>query len=194
MIQHREVIYRELLESVLKKNSQFTQLALSKKFKFSLSTVNNALRPLNELGIITKKLRGFEVIDARKLLLYWASIRKLSKDVIYSTSVNLPVMKIESSLPKGCIFTAFSAYRLLYKDAPADYSEVYIYANESIVEEIKKRFPQKQGQKNLIVLEQDKFLVGNITPSSQVYVDLWNIKDWYARDFLDALERRLDIW
>ena len=27
---------------------------------------------------------------------------------------------------------------------------------------------------------------------TQIFVDLWNLKEWYAKDYLNALERRLD--
>ena len=106
----------------------------------------------------------------------------------------MPVMKIESSLPNGCIFTAFSAYRMVYGDAPADYSEVYVYINKSLLEEIKKRFPEKKANPKLIILEADNFLKGKTAPISQLYSDLWSIKDWYARDFINALEKRLNLW
>ncbi len=194
MLKNKEIVYRELFEGGRQKVFSFTQLGLSKKFKFSLSIINNALSPLVELGIIRKKQRGFELIDANKLLLYMASVRRLSKDVVYMTSVDMPVMKIEGSLPDGCIFTAFSAYRLLYKDVPADYSEVYVYANAEVLAEIKRRFPEKKGSENLIVLEPDKFINSKIASVSQIYIDLWNIKEWYAKDFADALGKRLKIW
>ena len=192
MLFNKEVIYREIIEEALKRNVSFTQLAIAKKFKFSLSTVNNALRPLVEIGAITKRHLGFDIIDVKKLLLYWSSTRKLSKDIIYKTRAELPVIKIEASLPNGCIYAAFSAYRFLYNDAPADYSEVYAYADSSLLKEIKKRFPQSKGPENLIVLEPDKFLNEKM-PVSQIYVDLWNIKEWYARDFINALDKRLRL-
>jgi hypothetical protein len=101
-------------------------------------------------------------------------------------------MKIEGSMPSGAIFTAFSGYRLLFKEAPADYSEVYVYADEKALKEIKERFPAKPGPPNIVVLAKDAYLErGPIVPVSQIYADLWNIKEWYAKEYLDALERRL---
>ena len=194
MLKNKEIIYRELFESSLQKVFSFTQLGLAKKFSISLSIINGSLAPLIELGVIRKKQRSFELLDAKKLLLYMASIRRLSKDIVYRTNVDMPVMKIEGSLPSGCIFTAFSAYRLLYNDVPADYSEVYVYADAEVLGEIKVRFPEKKGRENLIVLEPDKFINDKIANVSQIYTDLWNIKEWYAKDFVDALGKRLKIW
>jgi hypothetical protein len=32
-----------------------------------------------------------------------------------------------------------------------------------------------------------------LAPIAQIFVDLWNIREWYAKDYLDALSRRLKI-
>lgn len=196
MLKKKEIIYRDLCDGALKERFLFTQLELSKKFNFSLSTVNNALRPLEQMGAIRKKRRGFEVTDIKKLLLYWASVRTVWRDIVYTTRVELPVMKIEASVPPGSIFTAYSGYRIAYHEAPADYSEVYVYAPKKILDEMSRRFPKKEGPANLFVLEPDEFLVKSMAvsvPISQLYVDLWNMKEWYAKDFLSALERRIKI-
>lgn len=193
MLKKKEVVYREILTQALQHNQfSFTQLHLSKKFNISLSTVNNALKPLERIGIIEKRTRSFTLIDTRKLLLFWASERKLNKDIIYTTRSELSLKKIESLMPSKTSFTAYTAYRLQFNDAPADYGEVYVYSNQKTLEEIKERFPPKKGHANIIVLEKDQFLSNNPTmPLPQIYVDLWNIKEWYAKDYLDALEKRL---
>ncbi len=188
----KEILYREMLtEAIESKILTFTQLALSKKFGFSLSTVNNALKPLEQIGAIEKRERYFQLVDAHKLLTFWATTRNLAKDILYSTRAEMPVQKIEGSMPPGATFTAYSGYRFLFNEAPADYGEVYVYADEKTLEEIKKRFPEKKGPSNIFVLETDAFMPERIAPRAQIYADLWNLKEWYAKDFLDALERRL---
>ena len=100
-------------------------------------------------------------------------------------------------MPPNVIFGVFSAYRLKYNSAPADYSAVYVYANS--LSEIQKRFPKKIGekkignQKNFFVFRADPYLAsfGSFTPDVQIFVDLWNISDWYAKDFLNALHKRI---
>lgn len=186
----KEILYREILtEAVESKTLSFTQLALSRKFGFSLSTVNNALKPLEQVGAIEKKGRSFLLVDVQKALTLWATARNLARDIRYSTRAEMPVQKIEGSMPPGAVFTAYSGYRLLFDEAPADYGEVYVYADE--LDEIKQRFPEKKGPSNIFVLEKDAFLLEKIAPKAQIYVDLWNLKEWYAKDFLNALERRL---
>lgn len=113
------------------------------------------------------------------------------KEIIYKTRVDLPVLKIEGEVPNSVIYTAYSGYRLKFKEAVADYDKVYIY--DENLSEIKKRFPFKKGQENLIVLGADKFLpkYGKIVPLGQIYVDLWNLNEWYAHDYLEALKKRI---
>ncbi len=190
----KEIIYREILYQALeKKVFTFTQLSLSKQFNYSLSTIHGALQPPQQMGAIQIKLRSFEIIDPMKLLYYWASLRNLQKEIIYQIRINLPVKEIEKSLPDSTIYGAFSSYKFKFKDVPADYSEVYVYGN---VEEIKKRFPEPNEKlpPNLFILEKDAFLgkYGKITTLAQTYADLWNIKEWYARDFLDALKKKIE--
>jgi hypothetical protein len=59
--------------------------------------------------------------------------------------------------------------------------------------EIKKRFPFQKGYENLIVLKADPYLAqfGQITPDVQTYVDLWNLSEWYAKDFLSVLKEKM---
>lgn len=187
----KEIIYDYILtEAIENKKYTFTQLAISKKFSFSLSTVSNALKPLASIGAIEKKTRSFVLVDTEKTLLYWATIRKFEKDIIYSTRIELPVSEIEALAPSSVIFTAYSAYKFIFKDAPADYSEVYFYICEADLEEVKKRFPERKGPPNLFVL------IGkgkNIVSKAQLFADLWNIKTWYAKEFLNAFERGVGL-
>ncbi|MBU0930082.1 MAG: winged helix-turn-helix transcriptional regulator [Nanoarchaeota archaeon] len=185
-----EFVYRELLyQAIEKKNRRNTQLELSRILDISLSTVNFALGPLVRMNAVKINPRNLEVIDPKKILYYWASIRNLEKDIVYKTRVNEPVNKIESEMPPDIIFGAYSAYKFKLNDVPADYSEVYIYADEDI---IKKRFEEKKIP-NLFVLKKDILMdrYKEIT-YAQLFVDFWNIKEWYARDFLKALEEKIN--
>lgn len=190
MLQKKEWVYRELLDSYFEKHrTDFTQLELSRKFSISLSTVNNAISPLRSMGAIDVKARKFSLVDAKKMLFYWATVRSPEKDIVYSTRYEAPVQEIEKLMPSSSSFTAFSAYRLIYREAPADYSGVYLYSRE--IDEIKARFPPQKGPANIFVLEAGPFIRKNAVSPSQIFADLWNIRSWYAKEFLDALERRL---
>jgi hypothetical protein len=190
----KELIWREILfQAIEKKKFEFTQKDLAEKFGFSLSTVFNALKIPRETGAIKVTGRNFSVIDAEKFLYIWATQRNLGKEIIYQAYVPAPVQNIEGRMPAEIIFGGPSAYVLRYKDAPADYAKVYVYAREDGLEEIKKRFPKTKGEANLLVLKSDSLLsrFGNITPDVQMFADLWNMKDWYAKDFLNALKNKL---
>lgn len=192
-----EWIYRELLYQRLERGQyQFTQLALAKKLGISLSTVNYALKPTEEMGAIRKTPMGFRLLDPKKLLLFWASKRNLSKNIVYQTRVDTTIKEMEKNMPQGVIYTAYSAYKFKFNDVPADYSEVYVYAKDETLKECKKRFPKKDGPPNLIILGMDKHLKETsekgICSDANTFVDLWNINSWYAKEFLQALEKRID--
>ena len=186
-----EFVYREILYlSLEKKNNKMTQLAVASKLGISLSTVNHALKPLRAMGAIDVKLKNFIVIDKRKILYHWASLRNISKDVVYATRVDKPVQKIESEMPADAVYGAFTAYKFKFRDVPADYSEVYVYGSE----EIKKRFPENKNVPNLFVLKKDDLMesYGKTTTLAQTFADLWNLKEWYAKEFLIALKNKIN--
>lgn len=89
-------------------------------------------------------------------------------------------------MPDTVIFAAYSAFKFRFKKVPADYSEVYIYAEK----EWKERFPERNGPSNVIFLKKDKILekYGKMTTIAQTFVDLWNINTWYAQEFVNNLE------
>lgn len=186
------MIWRFILQRAQNERGlNFMQKDIAAHFKISTSTVFNALKAPRKLGAIKVTGRFFRLCDAEKLLLLWATQRNLKADIVYSTHVDLPVRKIEGNMPPDIIFAAFSAYRLTYAEAPADYSEVYVYANDPV--EIQKRFPENKGMPNLFVIKPDSSLVhlGKATPDVQTFVDLWNIPQWYAKDYLDALRKKI---
>lgn len=184
-----EEVYREMLfQSIEKKKDNLTQSYLADALNISLSVVNLALKPLRKMNAVKVKKRSFDVIDKKKILFYWASIRNIEKDIIYKTRVDKPVKKIESEMPADIIYGVYSAYKFKYKDVPADYSEVYIYADNK--KEIQKRFPKNDKTPNLFVLKKDNNM--KEMTKAQLFVDLWNLKEWYAKDFLNAMEERLN--
>ena len=190
-----ELVYREVLRSFLEeKKAKFTQLELAKALQVSLSTVNNALRPLRRMGAIKVKRRSFEFVNARKIIYYWASIRNMEKEVIYKTTVEMKgaVAGIEKEMPPSVVFAAYTAYKFRFNDAAADYSEVYVYCGSNDLGEIKKRFQLKSARArfpNLFVLRKD--FADNFMPLAHIFVDLWNLKEWYAWDFVKALDEKL---
>ena len=187
----KEMLWREILHQVIdKKITTFTQKDLAQRFGISLSTVFNALKLPRQSGAIRVEGRNFAVVNAEKFLYLWATQRSLEKETLYTPHADLSAREIEGMMPQEAIFTCYSAYRLKYDDAPADYDRVYVYADD---EEMKKRFPPQEGYVNVIVLKGDPRLrdFGSVTPDVQTFADLWNAKEWYARDFLNALKQKL---
>lgn len=185
-----ELVYREMLFNAIEKEKRnLTQSYLAKALNISLSTVNLALKPLARMNAVRIKKMGFDIIDIKKILYYWASIRNLEKDNIYKARVEAPVKEIEKEMPDDIIFTAFSAYKFKFKDVPADYSEVYVYGGESV----RKRFGENKGSPNLFVLKKDNAAerYGKTATIANLFADLWNLKQWYAKDFLKSLEAKI---
>lgn len=190
----KEIIWRYILSETLSRSKDtFTQKDVAQIFGFSTSTIFNSLKIPRKLGAVEVTGRFFRIRDAEKLLVLWATFRNLRNEIIYETHVKSPVREIESFMPADVIFGAFSAYRLAHDDCPSDYSSVYVYSDNFA--EIQRRFPKTKGIVNLFVLKPDRVLhtFGKTTPDVQTFVDLWNIPDWYAKDFLSALKRKLNF-
>lgn len=192
----KEILWRYLLhQAITNKKQEFVQKELARKFGFSLSTINNALKAPREIGAIKVTGRNFLIENKEKFLYLWATNRKLTKEIVYETSVSQAVKEIEAEMPAGVIFGAYSAYLKKYQEAPADYDKVYIYADEKILDEIKQRFPAQKGHKNLFVLksnpELEKMSSSGVAPAEQIFADIWNLSDWYAKDFLQTLKEKI---
>ncbi len=184
----------EILLSLLEEGAA-SQLELSKRLKISLSAVNAAVKPLDTMAAIEIKIRGLKELDKRKLALYYATHWNLRISIAYSTRVEMPVARLEKEMPAGVIFTAYSGYKFLYGEVPADYGEVYVYAGEKTLVELKRRFPGKNGRPNMFVLQSNAVIERlsrkGVAPKFQLFTDLWNLREWYAAEFLKRMEGRL---
>jgi len=184
----KEWIYREILHQLESKNNFFTQKDLAAVCSTSIGNVNKALKPFVHMNAIDKKHLGFRVIDPRKILFYWASFRRLEKDIVYQTFVDMSVREIEKMMPP-CLFTAYSGYKFRFHSAPADYSEVFAYISDETLDKVLEKFPKSRKKPNLIILTMDDHLKRfKKIPLAQLFVDLWNINTWYAKEFLNELE------
>ena len=187
----KEWVFREILFNALEKDNFFlSQKAIAEKCNISLGNVNYAIKPLFEMNAVEGKQMGFAVIDPKKILLYWASLRKLRREIIFKTFANLPVQEIEKNMPP-CLFTAYSGFKHLFKAIPAEYNEVFVYSEKEPIEE---RFPlNSKKEANIFALKPDEhLLLFKKIPLGQLFVDLWNLDKWYARDFLNSLEEKID--
>jgi len=182
-----EYIWRELLDRVIeKRNPDFTITELAKKYTLSTSVVNHALIPLRDLNIVKINKTSSKVVDWERLLFFWATRRNLKKDIIYSTFSSLPVYDREGLMPPDVIPTALTSFRYLLNKTPADYDHVYFYSNK--IEKIIKRFPKSKRPPNIFILKLDPYLSKSKKLGlSQLFVDLWNLPEWYAKDFQEAV-------
>lgn len=190
----KEIIWREILyQRMEQEKNRFQQKKLAEKFKFSLSTIHNALKIPRKAGIVKVTGRFFVLENPEKMLYLWATFRELKKDIIYQTYFDKSVKEIEALMPAEVIFGAYSAYLEKFHSAPADYDKVYVYIDKNYLNDFKKRFPENKGEPNVLVLKTDKFLksYGKITPVCQTFVDIWNLSEWYAQDFYKEFQEKL---
>lgn len=188
-----EMLWRELLfQSIEKKTRQFTQKEEAKDLGVSTSTIFQALKVPRRLGAVRVTGRFFRVVDTEKLLLHWASVRNLHRDIIFKGHSPLPLFEIEGLMPANVIFACYSAARKYLGVSPADYDSVYVYAKATA--EILKRFTFGKGRQNIIILKEDPLLsrYGGKTTLAQTFVDLWNLSDWQAKDFTHAIKEKID--
>ena len=190
-----ETIWHYLLWSALeKKRFKHTQQELAETFAYSLSTVNSALSVPSQVGAVRKESKFFVLQDFFKLLYFWASLRNLEKDLIYKTYVAGSVLEIEGLLPPESIYAGYSAGRRHLTEAPADYDKVHFYLPTEQLNKTKVRFPEEEKKPtNLFVykLNPQMKLYGSYTSLPQTFVDIWNLKDWYSRDFTQGLEAKI---
>lgn len=194
----KDLIWREILEGALKGQFQFVQEDLAKKFKTSTSMIHFTLKRPKEIGVIEVRGRFFRLTDFDKFLDLWAAGRDLMDDWVYKASSDLSVDQIENALPKGVIFSGFSAYKKIFNELPADYDSVMVYqTNKKDLEAIKRQFPESKDNQTfprLLVYDgRDSGLDPNQQiPLTQLYVDLWNFPKWYVKDYLAALKLKID--
>ncbi len=195
-----EAVIREILCEVLYGNNAIEQKRISQLLRVSIGLVNKTVTKLERMGAVFKTGRSYSVTSFKKVLMLWASLRNLQRDLIYSTRVGGSVREIERSLPDGSILSAYTAFNYLFNEVPADYSEVWTYVPEDILAEVKERFPSNNLPGNLYVLKTNTLLLENSKRYSkginmvsvpQLYVDLWNIPSWYSKGYIALLERKI---
>ena len=194
----KEIIWREILvQASEQKKNLFTQKELAGVLGVSLSTVFNALKIPRQAHMIDVSGRNFRLDSYHKLLLLWASHRVLQKDMLYTTRVDIASKAIEALFPPSAQFGFYSAFAFSYQETPADYDHVYVYGDSLMLPEIRNRFSigdEKSKNPNVFLLKKDSRIaqLGHMPPE-QIFVDIWNAPEWYAKDFLKSLEDKLSL-
>jgi hypothetical protein len=190
-----ETIWQYLLLRALNDGVfRHTQQELAGRFRISLSTSHHALVTPTAIGAIRKESKFFVLADPVKLLYYWASVRNFRRLIIYQTYVNEHIQTIEGLAVPTSTFACYSAGRMILGETPADYAAVYYYDEKKNLGEIRKRFPPNaHKQANLFILENTGMteLSQHRTSLPLTFVDIWNLPDWYAKDFTGALEEHI---
>jgi hypothetical protein len=130
--------------------------------------------------------RGFEIVDWPKLLTIWAVFRHLPRDTIWTARMAGTASDVEGEMVPEAAFTGPSAWKFARNLAMADYCHVLVYLPSDRLPDLKARMEpltSKRGPTRLTVLRPDARLLVPVPPE-QVYVDLWQLPDWWAAEFL----------
>ncbi|MEX1061528.1 MAG: hypothetical protein WEC39_00200 [Patescibacteria group bacterium] len=191
-----ETVWHEILYQALQnKIYKHTQQDLAKKFSYSLGTIHHALKIPTQIGAIRKESKFFVLQDFGKLLYYWASLRNFKKDITYQTYFEGTATQIEGLATPSSIYAGYSAGRKILQEPPTDYERVYFYVNQKNLDEFKQRFPlSKAAKANIFALKMPPPMeqYGLVATLPQTFVDIWNLEDWYSRDFTKALEEKIN--
>lgn len=190
-------------QAILDSRGQYDlqQQALARQLDCSTHLVHSALSIPRRIGAVQVTGRGFRLIDYRKLLVIWAVHRDLEGDVLRRLYVNLPVGRIEGLMIPDALFAGCSAYKILYGGTPSDYGTVYVYVAPEDVDNIMRRYAdvlrkppggQRTPRYNLIILRWDKTVFTQMTPE-WIWVDLFNLSDWWTSNFRRALDERMGM-
>ena len=191
-----ETIWHHILHSALTEQKyKHTQQTLARDFGYALSTVHHALRVPAEIGAVRKESKFFVLQDFWKLLYYAASMRMLERDILSAIHSPLSVREIEGLALPESIYGGYTAAKHILGEPPADYAKVYFYVAIKDLPAFQRRFPKHADKRvaNVYALSMPPALAryGPVTPLVQTYIDIWNLRDWYARDFIKALEHRI---
>ena len=192
MLSRTEAVWRHLLVGAFDRSIRRSSLTqLSAELDLPVSTIHKALERPRAIGAVRGSASGLRVLDPKRLQLLWAALRDLNGDIVYATKVPMTVNEIEARLPISAIPTAYTAFvQHEGRNLVADYEQVIVYAEAN---EVRRRFPSRRGDANLLVLKPDPLLsrYGRVVPRCQVYADLFNLPAWQAQRFLEALDRTL---
>ncbi len=192
MLSRTEAVWRHLLVGAFDRGIRRSSLTqLSAELDLPVSTIHKALERPRAIGAVRGSASGLRLLDPKRLLLLWAALRDLNGDLVYATKVPMAVNEIEARLPISAIPSAYTAFvQHEGRNLVADYEQVVVYAEAN---EVRRRFPSRRGDANLLVLEPDPLLsrYGRVAPRCQVYADLFNLPTWQAQRFLEALDRTL---
>lgn len=194
-------VWRRLADGALGGETEHTQQALAQELGFSKALVHHATLPLRASGAVEVVGKRLVVRDVRKVLMHWATHRRLDRDQVRQLRSESPAAETVAMAPPGLAFTSFAGFVRRYGEQPAPFSLVRAYvdpADDATLAELARRFtvPSAGRSANVIVHAADAVLAGRLEHTvspAQLYVDLWNESDFFAVDYLRDLERRLGL-
>ena len=163
--------------------------ALAGELDMGISTVYRALSYPVEIGaIVIRPAGGLRLIDPSRLLMIWAARRNLGNDIIERFLVQGSATTVERSITSQTVILGGFGALVARSGANtvADYETVLVYGDPQIQIDGSIEDTNPTRTTELIVLEPDPLLrrYGRTTPSTQAWVDLFNLPGWQASRFV----------
>jgi hypothetical protein len=158
----------------------------------SPGVIRVALRGLVAAGALTVSGATYVVRNRRIGRIAWATFHR--PQWVGALALRLSPADIEGLMVPDATFTGASAVRLRLGQAPADASEVWVYATPDTWRAIERRFADdrwptaRRHLVNVRGLLPDPWLPLDPLPWDQVWVDLWQCPAWWTVPYLTYLE------
>jgi len=189
----KEAVWRHLLTH-RRQRLRWTQQELARSLGLSASQVHAALDVPRRAGAVAVDGRGFTLNDWKKLLVIWAVFRDWRRDVLWDASFAASASEIEGEMVPEAVFSGPSALKFARDIAPADYDRVIVYLPQADLPRLQERLApleDRRGPTRLTVLSPDPRQPAPL-PLEQVYVDVWQLPDWWAAEYLRYIMEALE--
>ncbi len=194
MISKTEQVWRHLLVGAYERDRRQwpSVTSLAGDLDLAISTTHRALEHPGEIGALDVSRSGGVVLrDPGKLLILWAGMRRLRRDIIDRFHVPAAAATVETTTPSDTtILGGFGAVVAQQGgNHVADYTTVLFYGHPSLD---LPRCPEPLWPweaTEVLVAEPDPRLAdyGPVTPISQAWVDLFSLGGWQADRFVHHL-------
>lgn len=198
----REQVWRYLADQTIAGQTGFHQHDIAEHLSMSIGNVNLALDPLRELGAAEVVAKKVVIRDIKKLLIMWAA-RHDPEPLLGAFGSPVDARASMRVLPSRVALTSFAGFLASYPErpnpAPIPHLRAYVDpADTAILGELRERFTeQRDGATAVLRIHAADAVMAASMPSvvspAQLYVDLWSESDFFAGDYLRALETELHL-
>ena len=193
MLAITQVVWRHLLVGARQGRQRWPSItAVADELGLGVSTVHKALtRPVEIEAVRVTRQAGLVVLDPYRLLLMFATHRRLQRDIITRHRVAVPTAQLESLAvedPRMILGGFGAAVAHLGQNPIASYTTAIVYGDPAFADELPSSAADDASQ--LVIVAPDRWLerYGPATPFAQAFADLFCLPGWQAARFIEELD------